>query len=315
MLRPYIKFVTFSTLAASSLLVLGLKQDTPEITNAQLNEQSVLALDWVQQSGEYQALTYQAFNIGQLIFDQAKAKKVRNPAVIVDIDETVLDNSAYQAGFIDTNNSFDPVTWNKWVSVAKAKAVPGAVKFVNYVNDNGGTVFFISNRDKSSKKDSQNNDLEIATINNLKSVGFKGANTKTVLLKGEFTKVIDGKENASKQWRREAIENGKADGKKYTVIALLGDNLNDFDETAGKSNQERRNHVNNNRQRYGIFNADPNSKTIEPAYIALPNPIYGNWETGLYNPQAVQKQNAWDMSPSQKNKQRKESLIRWLPDK
>ncbi|MBD2682640.1 MULTISPECIES: 5'-nucleotidase, lipoprotein e(P4) family [Nostoc] len=312
--RPYIRFVTFSTLAASSLLVLGLKQDTLEITNAQLNEQSVLALNWVQQSGEYQALTYQAFNIGQIVFNQAKAKKVRNPAVIVDIDETVLDNSAYQAGFIDTNNSFDPVTWNKWVAAAKAKAVPGAVKFVNYVNDNGGTVFFISNRDKSSKKDSQNNDFEIATINNLKSVGFKGANTTTVLLKGEFTKVIDGKENTSKQWRREAIENGKADGKKYTVIALLGDNLNDFDETAGKSNQERRNHVNNNRQRYGIFDADPKSKTIEPAYIALPNPIYGNWETGLYSPQAVQKQNAWDMSPSQKNQQRKESLTRWLPN-
>ncbi|MGJ5634946.1 HAD family acid phosphatase [Nostoc sp. CALU 1950] len=100
MYRPYIKFVTFSTLVASSLLLLGLKQDTPEITNAQLNEQSVLALNWVQQSGEYQALTYQAFNISQLIFDQAKAKKVRNPAVIVDVDETVLDNSAYQAGFI-----------------------------------------------------------------------------------------------------------------------------------------------------------------------------------------------------------------------
>lgn len=312
MYRPYIKFVTFSTLVASSLLLLGLKQDTPEITNAQLNEQSVLALNWVQQSGEYQALTYQAFNISQLIFDQAKAKKVRNPAVIVDVDETVLDNSAYQAGFIDTNNSFDPTTWNKWVAAAKAKAVPGAVKFVNYVNDNGGTVFFISNRDKSSKKNNQNNDLEIATINNLKSVGFIGANSATVLLKGEFTKIIDGKENTSKQWRREAIENGKADGKKYTVIALLGDNLNDFDETAGKSNQERRNYVDNNRLRYGIFDRNAKSKTIDPAYIALPNPMYGNWETGIYNPQAFKKQNAWDMSPSEKNQQRKEGLNAWL---
>ncbi|MBD2473339.1 5'-nucleotidase, lipoprotein e(P4) family [Nostoc sp. FACHB-145] len=315
MYRPYIKFVTFSTLITSSVLLVGLKQDTAEITNAQLNEQSVLALNWVQQSGEYQALTYQAFNIGQLVFDQAKAKKVRNPAVIVDIDETVLDNSAYQAGFVDTNNSFEPATWNKWVAAAKAKAVPGAVKFVNYVNDNGGKVFFISNRDQSSKKGSQNNDLEIATINNLKSVGFKGANAATVLLKGKFTKVIDGKENTSKQWRREAIENGKADGKKYTVIALVGDNLNDFDETAGKSNQERRNHVNNNRQRYGIFSADPKNKTIEPAYIALPNPMYGNWETGLYNPQAVKKQSPFELSPSEKNQQRKNSLSRWLSNK
>ncbi|MCC5654911.1 5'-nucleotidase, lipoprotein e(P4) family [Nostoc sp. XA013] len=312
MYRPYIKFVTFSTLVTSSLLLLGLKQDTPEITNAQLNEQSLLAVNWVQQSGEYQSLTYQAFNIAKLVFEQAKAKKVRQPAIIVDIDETVLDNSAYQAGFIDTNNSFESSTWNKWVAVAKAKAVPGAAKFVNYVIDNGGTVFFISNRDRSSTKGSQNNDLEIATINNLKSVGFKGVNTTTVLLKGEFTKVIDGKENTSKQWRREAIENGKTDGKKYTVIALIGDNLNDFDETAGKSNQERRNHVDNNRQRYGIFDADSKSKTIEPAYIALPNPMYGNWEIGLYKPEAFKKQSTLELSPSEKNQQRKQALNSWL---
>lgn len=107
MYHPYLKLVTFSTLVTSSLLALGLKQDTAEITNAQLNEQSVLAINWVQQSGEYQALTYQAFNIARIVFDQAKAKKVRQPAVIVDIDETVLDNSAYQAGLIGTNSGFE----------------------------------------------------------------------------------------------------------------------------------------------------------------------------------------------------------------
>ncbi|MBD2215091.1 5'-nucleotidase, lipoprotein e(P4) family [Nostoc linckia FACHB-104] len=315
MYNSYLKFFAFSTLFTSSLILFGLKQDTADITNAQLNEQSILAINWLQQSGEYQALTYQAFNVAELIFEQAKVKKVRQPAIIVDIDETVLDNSAYQATLIDTNNSFEPSTWNKWVAAARAKAVPGAVKFVNYVNDNGGKVFFISNRDKSSTKDKQNNDLEIATINNLKSVGFKGVNTDTVLLKGEFSKIIDGKENTSKKWRREAVENGKADGKKYTVVALIGDNLNDFDETAGKSNQERRNHVENNRQHYGIFNAESKGKAIEPAYIVLPNPMYGNWETGLYNPQAFQKQNAWELNAVQKNQQRKESLIRWLPDK
>ncbi|MEH2068946.1 MAG: HAD family acid phosphatase [Nostoc sp.] len=311
MYHPYFKFVTFSTLFTSSLLLLGLKPDTADITNTQLNEQSILAINWVQQSGEYQALTYQAFNVGKLVFEQAKAKKVRNPAVIVDIDETVLDNSAYHAGLIDTNNSFELTTWNKWVAAAKAKAVPGAAKFVNYINDNGGKVFFISNRDKSSKKDSQNNDLETATINNLKSTGFKGVNSTTVLLRGEFSKIIDAKENNSKQWRREAVENGKADGKKYTVIALIGDNLNDFDETAGKNNQERRNHVDKNRQHYGIFDADFNSRVIEPAYIVLPNPMYGNWEIGLYNPEVFKKQSALELSPSEKNQQRKQALNSW----
>ncbi|MEJ1938781.1 HAD family acid phosphatase, partial [Nostoc sp. NIES-2111] len=128
------------------------------------------------------------------------------------------------------------------------------------------------------------------------------------LLKGEFTKIIDGKESTSKQWRREAVENGQVDGKKYTIVALMGDNLNDFDHKTGVTNQERRSYVEKHSSYYGILDSIPNNKIFEPAYIALPNPMYGNWETGLYKPQAGQK-------PSQKNQQRKQSLIRWLPDK
>ncbi|BDI20716.1 lipoprotein E (plasmid) [Nostoc cf. commune SO-36] len=270
----------------------------------------MLAVNWVQQSGEYRALTYQAFNIAKLTFDTAKSKNIARPAIIVDIDETVLDNSPYQAGLLDTNNGFQLTTWNQWIKAEKAKSVPGAVELVNYVNKNGGKVFFISNRDEKSAKNSKITDLEIATINNLKAVGFTGVNEQTVLLKGEFTKIIDGKENTSKQWRVDAVKNGSADGKRYTVIALIGDNLNDFDETIGKNNQQRRDHVDNNRKNYGMFNITKG--IVKPAYIAIPNPMYGNWETGIYNPLAFKKQSSFDMSPGERNQQRKESLNRWL---
>ncbi|MBD2563948.1 MULTISPECIES: 5'-nucleotidase, lipoprotein e(P4) family [Nostoc] len=292
------------------LLLSQLQQDTVEITSKQLNQQGMLAVNWVQQSGEYRALTYQAFNIAKLTFDTAKSKNITRPAIIVDIDETVLDNSPYQAGLLDTNNSFEITAWNQWIKEEKAKAVPGAVEFVNYVNKNGGKVFFISNRDEKSAKDAKSNDLEIATINNLKSVGFTGVNGQTVLLKGEFTKKIDGKENTSKQWRVEAVKNGSADGKRYTVIALIGDNLNDFDETIGKSNQQRRDHVDKNRSFYGVFNIT--REIVKPAYIAIPNPMYGNWETGIYNPLVFKKQSPFDMTPGERNQQRRESLNQWL---
>ncbi|MBE9001433.1 5'-nucleotidase, lipoprotein e(P4) family [Nostoc sp. LEGE 12447] len=293
------------------LLLSQLQQDTQGgISNQQLNEQSMLAVNWVQQSGEYRALTYQAFNIAKLTFDTAKSKNITRPAIIVDIDETVLDNSPYQAGLLDTNNGFEITTWNQWIKEEKAKAVPGAVEFVNYVNKNGGKVFFISNRDEKSAKDAKSNDLEIATINNLKSVGFTGVNGQTVLLKGEFTKKIDGKENTSKQWRVEAVKNGNADGKRYTVIALIGDNLNDFDETIGKNNQQRRDHVDKNRNFYGMFNITKG--IVKPAYIAIPNPMYGNWETGIYNPLILKKQSPFDMTPGERNQQRRESLNQWF---
>ncbi len=288
------------------LLLSQLQQDTVEISSKQLNQQGMLAVNWVQQSGEYRALTYQAFNVAKLTFDTAKSKNINRPAIIVDIDETVLDNSPYQAGLLNSNNGFQLTTWNQWIKVEKAQAVPGAVEFVNYVNKNGGKVFFISNRDESSAKNAKTNDLEIATMNNLKSVGFMGVNEQTVLLKGEFTKQIDGKENTSKQWRVEAIKNGSADGKRYTVIALIGDNLNDFDETIGKNNQQRRDYVDKNRKDYGMFNITKG--IVKPAYIAIPNPMYGNWETGIYNPLVFKKQSPFDMTPGERNQQRRESL-------
>lgn len=292
------------------LLLSQLQQDTVEITSKQLNQQGMLAVNWVQQSGEYRALTYQAFNVAKLTFDTVKSKKINRPAIIVDIDETVLDNSPYQAGLLNSNNGFQLTTWNQWIKVEKAQAVPGAVEFVNYINKNGGKVFFISNRDESSAKNAKTNDLEIATMNNLKSVGFMGVNEQTILLKGEFTKQIDGKENTSKQWRVEAVKNGSADGKRYTVIALIGDNLNDFDETIGKNNQQRRDYVDKNRKDYGMFNITKG--IVKPAYIAIPNPMYGNWETGIYNPLVFKKQSPFDMTPGERNQQRRESLNQWL---
>jgi 5'-nucleotidase (lipoprotein e(P4) family) len=284
------------------IVISGLQQNTQEnITQQQLNQQAILAINWVQQSGEYQALTYQAFNIAKII----------NPAIIVDIDETVLDNSPYQAGLLDTNKGYQTPTWNQWVKAEKAKAIPGAVEFVNYVNNNGGQVFFVSNRTEKSLKNSPNNDVEIATINNLKSVGFTKVNDETVLVKGEFNKLINGKEDTSKQWRLDAIKNGNANGKKQTIIAFIGDSLNDFEETAGRNNQQRRDFVDKTRNFYGMLNVSKDGK-IQPAYIALPNPMYGNWETALYNSQAFKKQSALEMTPAQISQQRKESLNRWL---
>lgn len=280
------------------------------LSQQDLNEQSVMAIDWVQHSGEYRALAYQAFNCAKLAFDNAKAKGIKKPAVIVDIDETVLDNSFYQAGLIDTGNAFNPTSWNRWIEAKKARAIPGAVEFVNYVNANKGKVFFISDRDESTAKDSKSNDLELATIVNLKALGFTGVNEQSVMVKGEFSTTVDGKENTSKQLRRSAIESGKADGKAYKIVVLVGDNLNDLDAQAGTTNTQRRFHVDANRNRYGIAN-NGSWQDFEPTYVMLPNPMYGAWESGLYDPKAFGQQQWFDLKPDQKSQQRKQALSRW----
>ncbi|WP_373543062.1 5'-nucleotidase, lipoprotein e(P4) family [Chamaesiphon sp.] len=308
------KSIFSAALTAVALLSVGFKEpETPaSLTQQQLNEQSVLALNWVQQSGEYAALTHQAFNTARTIFDYVRSQKIRNLAVIVDIDETVLDNSRYQAGLIDSNNRFNSSSWNQWIAAKQAVAVPGSVEFVNYVNANGGKVFFITDRTKSSQKDGTGNDLEVLTIDNLKSLGFTGVDPSTVILKGEFTKTIAGKIDTSKEWRRAAVINGQADGKPYNVVALIGDNLNDLDDKAGQTNQARRTYVESNKNRYGSIGKVSDNSIFEPAYITLPNPVYGAWELGIYNPKALGKQQLNELSPSQLSQQRKQALSRWL---
>ena len=82
---------------------------TTVATAEQLNDQSVLSIAWTQASGEYAATAYQAFNAAKAAFDQALADGVTNPAVSVDsvdIDETLLNNNAYEAGLIGSMNRF-----------------------------------------------------------------------------------------------------------------------------------------------------------------------------------------------------------------
>lgn len=236
----------------------------------QLAQQTVAAVNWFQQSGEYQALTWQAFNSATLAFD-ASAKTVKGPrAVIVDLDETMLDNSAYSAWQARYGQPFSDKTWSGWVQARQALAVPGAVPFAQYVNAHGGTMFYVSNR---SVKDAT------ATKDNLRALGFPGVSDKTLLLQSD---------SSNKQARFDAI---KASG--YTVVLYIGDNLNDFGgATWHKDNAARRQFVADNHARFGT------------QLIVLPNPLYGDWESGLapnYN----------KLTPQQKLQVRDESLRTW----
>ena len=282
---------------------------TPTTGGAQdkLNEQLVLPILWTQQSGEFAALSYGVYNTAKADFAQAVADGVTNPAVVVDLDETVLDNSAYEAWLVNTNSQFSNATWYEWIKSEQAKAVPGAVDFINYVDTNGGKVFFISDRDESSTGLSSNNDLEQATIDNLQKLGVTGADDQTVLLRGEFTAISDGKLDTSKQPRRQAVENGSADGEQHTIVTLVGDNLNDLDASAGLSDSDRRAYVMENSDRYGTYSPG------QPAYIPIANPQYGAWEgPGLYDPAVFDKAQWFNLDPAEKNLQRKQGLTRWV---
>lgn len=104
-----------------------------------------------------------------MAYDQAQPLAGQKKAVVVDLDETMLDNSAYSAWQVKANKPFDSKTWAQWTAARQAMAVPGAVEFANYVNTHGGTMFYVSNRKTSEYA---------ATLDNMNRLGFTGANEK-----------------------------------------------------------------------------------------------------------------------------------------
>lgn len=307
MKKLFYPLLTLTSLLLFSFSAIALNPS--EMTQRELNNQSILTINWVQTSGEYRALAYQGFNVGRMAFDKAMEHNISNPAVLMDLDETLLDNTPYQANLIGTNEGFNSRTWNQWILAEQTRAIPGAVDFVNYINESGGKVFFISNRGNSTTNDPNNNDLELATMNNMLELGFEGITEETLLLKGEFTKTINGRTNTNKQWRMEAITEGMVDGINHNAVIYVGDNLNDFSEIDKNDNEVRKEFVDDTQAQQGILIVTEDG--FKPAYISIPNPMYGYWENGLYNAETFGKSSIWDLTPTQKSLQRIESLIRW----
>lgn len=237
-----------------------------------ISSQSIMAVNWMQQSGEYEALSWQAFNIAQHIYDSREAPEGKTKAVIVDIDETVLDNSAYQAWLIWTNEIYSETTWQEWVHDKNAIAMPGAEAFAKHVLATGGRIFYISNRDSSTFE---------STAANLRSQGFPDITSETLLL-------MRGHSSDKTERVEQVIQQG------YLPVVFMGDNLNDFtSETYHQDNTTRREYVSRHRNDFGT------------KFVILPNPSYGDWEGGL-------DKAYWKVPPAQRMQLRHSNLRPWL---
>ncbi len=220
------------------------------------------AVLYTQKAAEYRALCYQAFNLARWQLDAdldkknvkklPKAERKMPRAIVVDIDETVLDNSPAQGYAIKNNVAFILMDWYAWGDMRKAKAVPGSVEFLNYAVSKGVKIFYVSNRDEVQKP---------ATIDNLKSVGFQDISTDNVLLRTSES----GKD------ARRAVARAK-----YRIVMLAGDNLDDFTSAfERKSVAARFAEVDKVRDQWG------------KKFIVLPNAMYGSWENAIYEYQRL----------------------------
>jgi 5'-nucleotidase (lipoprotein e(P4) family) len=213
-----------------------------------------------QKAAEYRALCFQAFNIAHQRVDEIILTKTEKPkAIITDLDETILDNSAYEAHQTLQGKNYESSSWAQWAAMASADTVPGAASFLKYAASKGLEIFYVTNRDEKDR---------IPTLKNLQK--FSLPNTDNAHL-------FPAQNTSSKEVRRKNIEMN------YDVVMLLGDNLGDFSFLFDKkSTDERTQNVNAVEREFGN------------RFIILPNPVYGDWESALYNYN-------FSLTPSQKD--------------
>lgn len=213
----------------------------------------MMAMAWKQTAAEYRALYHQGFNLARLRVELALAERdedSRPLAIISDVDETVLLANDYWGYLIGQGQDFfDDSSWDRWVAENRVVASPGALEFLNFCVANGVEIFYVTNRDQGEAT------TQLA-LENLNSVGFPSVDAAHL-------RVL--RETSNKEPVQQEI---RAD---YEVVALLGDNLNDF---------SRRYYSTDVEDRLGLMEQD--SERFGSDYILFPNPTDGHWVRAIF---------------------------------
>ncbi len=226
--------------------------------------EGLLSTLWVQTSAEYSIATRATYAqatrvLNSLLMnsdhtavnEQRPPFAGKPPAIIMDIDETVLDNSPFQAQLVLDGARYSKAAWKAWTSQANADWVPGAKDFIDAAYQAGVVVFFVTNRSHGEEK---------ATRDNLRNRGLAlPAEPDYLLTKNEHTDWTSDKHSR----RAHVAQN-------YRVVMVMGDDLNDF-LSAPPTPEQRHAAALENAAHFGTD------------WFLLPNPGYGSWERSLFN--------------------------------
>ena len=263
---------------------------TAAVASAPSANDNLNALAWMQTSVEFRLIAGQTWRaaLGQLDRalktpgwdalsreDRPAASALQGlpPAVILDVDETVLDNSPYQARLVRAGSGFDDAAWAAWVNEQSARAVPGALEFVRAATARGVSVFYISNRAASVAE---------PTIANLRKAGFPIADASQFLGLGTQVAGCEAK-GTDKGCRRQLV------GRGHRVLMQVGDQLGDLVSIASNTPQGREQAVR------------PYLGWVGERWFVLPNPVYGSWEPALFD-------NDWTRPEAERRQRKLDSL-------
>ena len=251
---------------------------------------------------EYTALCIQTYQLARhALLSRIRGGTFRNPAVVFDLDETLLDNSAYQAWLIQSGSNFDEKTsWRKWCNAAQAEAVPGAVEFVLFVLQEQVTPIFITSREDVTRPRTLDNLRKLGIITDQQKseedalIGKPELPLKTCLFMKRMDDVTVPQPSGDKKWALENKFQQRAflqQVRGMEVILSAGDSLSDYAEYYGQVYDKKRNSFYRQIDATSYEKLDGKHPTVAERreavaqdaplfgrdFILIPNPTYGGW--------------------------------------
>lgn len=256
--------------------VLQAQETTAPTATPRSNVQGLDATLWMQTSVEHDVACTQSYRLAwqqvqKALRDPCWTAAVEQtagyaglpPAVILDLDETVINNGTFMGELVRQDVSWSPSLWNTWVLSERGTAVPGAKEFLNRLRARQIAIYFITNREAKH---------EAATVSNLsKMLGWQ-VSPEQVLFRDEKPEWTSNKSSRRAQVAR-----------CHRILLLVGDDFNDFTYLGKLSPRER---IKQGRRFQNYWGR---------RWVILPNPVYGDWEKALYHydsqlPTAEQRQ-------------------------
>jgi acid phosphatase len=189
-------------------------------------------------------------------------REAKEPVVVLDLDETVFDNSAQQGRLVAEQRTYDETLWDCWVGLKKAERVPGADLLFREMVKEGVRARFITNR-KCERRYQADCPQKAETLENLNALladtGYV-ATADELLLSNDAIPDGDGRWKGEKKPRRDFV------AKTHTIVMLVGDDFGDFLEGVRDATTEAR----------GKALATTTDRWGSNWFI-LPNPSYGSW--------------------------------------
>ena len=229
------------------------------------------AVAWVNHSAEFEALALQIYaeatrDLDVFLADASfsavpsqQGAEDMPPAVILDVDETVVSNVEFQLTYEPPFANWKLDQWNR---ENVARAIPGVRDFVEAARAKGVTVFFVTNR-PCEPEDGEACPQQQTTLDDIAEVGIETDDAHLLLAyeRPEWTR--------EKRVRRELI------AASHRVIMLIGDDLGDFIPCVRTSTVPPCTDAANKADRQRLVRAHRN--LWGNGWYVLPNPMHGSW--------------------------------------